>query len=298
MSWFKLDDQGHDHPKVLRAGNEAFGAWCRAGQWSSKHLTEGVIPREVALTIAPLKVWSRLLSVGLLDEHPDGWAIHDFLTYNPTSEQVRSERARKAKNVADHRERRRSAKASVTNPVTDHVTGYTDGNLRPLLPGRNHGPDPDPDPDPEITTTTPPRARTTAERVFCLVGDAMRGVDLQELEQVSGRIGKALDAMAPELLWPDLDAEVSGWISDARLKAAAGRDRGDHWSSERLLLAVEAKAMQRIRFRPKDARNERERDRANGPKSSQRGQSGPEDAEELARSYAEDWARARAEAAQ
>ena len=152
MSWFKLDDQGHDHPKVLRAGNEAYGAWCRAGQWSSKHLTEGVIPREVALTIAPLKVWSRLLSVGLLEEHPDGWVIHDFLTYNPTSEHVRSERARKAKNVSDHRARQRSAKATSAQAITAPVTGYTACNLRPLLPGGNHGPDPDP-----LNPLNPPR---------------------------------------------------------------------------------------------------------------------------------------------
>lgn len=260
MSWFKLDDQGHDHPKVLKAGNEAFGAWCRAGQWSSKHLTEGIIPREVALTIAPVRVWDRLLAVGLLDQHPDGWAMHDFLAYNPRADEVRAERARKAKNVAEHRSRKRG----VTDPVTAHVTGYMPGKL----PARNHGPDPDPDPS-STTTTTYARAGAARE-VFDRLADSTRGADLDVMGEVADRLGRALDALAPELRWPDLGAEVASWIADARLQAAAAKDRGDYWSPDRLVTAIDKKAQQRIRFRPKDARLERERDRM-GPTSSSRG---------------------------
>jgi hypothetical protein len=91
MAWFKLAGEGAFHAKVLVAGNEAYGAWCRAGQWSSQHLTEGRIPRAVALTIAPEEVWARLVSAtgggshGLVEASADGWVIHDFLDWNPSA---------------------------------------------------------------------------------------------------------------------------------------------------------------------------------------------------------------------
>lgn len=120
MSWFKLDDQAYDHPKFMRAGNEAIGAWCRAGMWSSKHLTDGVVPREIALTIAPAKVWAHLVSVGLLDAHPDGYAIHDYLDWNPSRATVLAERKRKATNMSRYRD--------VSGPVVDHKTDHKDGH--------------------------------------------------------------------------------------------------------------------------------------------------------------------------
>jgi hypothetical protein len=94
MAWFRLDDQGAFHAKVLAAGNDAYGAWCRAGQWSSGHGTEGRIPRSTALTVARQKVWDRLVATGLCESlGDDGWQIHDFLDWNPTVEEVDGRRA-------------------------------------------------------------------------------------------------------------------------------------------------------------------------------------------------------------
>lgn len=99
MAWFRIDDQAAFHAKVLMAGNEAYGAWCRAGAWSSGHGTNGRIPRAVALTIAPERVWKRLVEArlepggnGLAVLVEDGWQIHDFLDWNPSAEEVRAER--------------------------------------------------------------------------------------------------------------------------------------------------------------------------------------------------------------
>jgi len=84
MSWFRLDDQGAFHPKVVKAGNEVYGAWCRAGQWCSAYSPSGYIPEEVAHVIAPPKVWQRALESGLLDPvDGPGYQIHDFNEYNP-----------------------------------------------------------------------------------------------------------------------------------------------------------------------------------------------------------------------
>lgn len=159
MAWFRVDDQAAFHAKILMAGNEAFGALVRAGAWSSAHGTDGLIPRAVALTIAPARVWRRLVEAklhdggnGLAVETPSGWQIHDYLAWNPSAEQVRSERARKAANVASFRAR----KQGVTSRVTDDVTGNVAGSKSV----RNHGPIPIPIPKPDLD---PPQSPPLAD---------------------------------------------------------------------------------------------------------------------------------------
>ncbi len=141
MTWFKVDDQSSFHPKIMKAGNEAWGAVCRAGAWSSNHGTDGQISWEIALRIGSKPVWNRAEKSGLIERVTDeGFWIHDFLHWNPSAEATRAERARKAKNIADLRARR---KAPSPPPVTEPVTGDI-GKVQPVT---YHGPDPDPDPD-------------------------------------------------------------------------------------------------------------------------------------------------------
>lgn len=144
MTWFRLDDGGTFHPKVLSAGNEAWGALCRAGQWCAKHLTDGKIPCEVAHAIAKKGVWTRLISAGLVEEiGADFYLLHDYLQWNLSREEVIAGRERKAKNIRDYRQRRKApVERSVTTPVTGNVTGYKPATE----PAGNRGPYPDPDP--------------------------------------------------------------------------------------------------------------------------------------------------------
>ncbi len=99
MSWFRLDDQGAFHAKVVQAGNEAYGAWCRAGQWSCAQLTEGRVPRSTALAIAPLRVWKKLVEAkgtsefGLVEAVGDDFLLHDFLDWNPSAAEELAKRA-------------------------------------------------------------------------------------------------------------------------------------------------------------------------------------------------------------
>lgn len=92
MSWFRLEGRGAFHHKVLSAGNEAYGAWCRAGQWSSDQLTDGRVPSAVAEQIAKPKVWAKLVEARLAHAIEGGYQIHDFLDFNPSSEQERAKR--------------------------------------------------------------------------------------------------------------------------------------------------------------------------------------------------------------
>ena len=112
MAWFRADDGLPFHRKVLRAGNEAVGAWVRAGAWSSSpaNLTDGWIPAEVCAQIAPPRVWAKLREVGLTEAPADGLdgeQIHDFLDYNPSAESVRGKRSEWAQKKANWREKRR-----------------------------------------------------------------------------------------------------------------------------------------------------------------------------------------------
>lgn len=96
MSWFKVDDQSPFHPKVLAAGNEAWGAFCRMGAWSSAHRREGYISEGGAATITTKKVLQRLMDAGLLHKEEGGYRLHDYLDYNPTADQDKAKRDARA----------------------------------------------------------------------------------------------------------------------------------------------------------------------------------------------------------
>lgn len=96
MTWFKVDDKFHSHPKTLMAGNAAVGLFVRLGSWSGEHGTNGVIPKAVALSFGGKREVQSLVSAGLLDPTDDGWVIHDFLDYNPSAEKVADVRSKRA----------------------------------------------------------------------------------------------------------------------------------------------------------------------------------------------------------
>jgi hypothetical protein len=68
---FRLDGKHVFHAKILLAGNEAYGAWCRAWQWASANGGDGVIPVLVAEQIAPDTVWQKLITIGLIESRAD-----------------------------------------------------------------------------------------------------------------------------------------------------------------------------------------------------------------------------------
>lgn len=92
MSWARLDDGLHSHPKFLRlmvAGADGFaalGLWTAALTYAAGH-TGGFVPREWAVMTCreQLDGWAKLLvDAGLWTPVEDGWQIHDYLDYNPS----------------------------------------------------------------------------------------------------------------------------------------------------------------------------------------------------------------------
>lgn len=116
MTWFKVDDTAHTHPKILKAGNAAVGLWLRCGAFSAQHLTDGIVPGSVAAMSGTTPQINKLVRVGLW--HPHGhtcprcpqpaegdYLMHDYLAYNPTRAEVLDARERAAEKKRRQRQR-------------------------------------------------------------------------------------------------------------------------------------------------------------------------------------------------
>lgn len=142
MPYFQVDDCLPFHRKVLRAGNEAMGAWVRAGAWSScpANLTEGWIPAEVCAQIAPPRVWTKLRAAGLTEDPSDGRGgeqLHDFITYNPTADAVRAKRKAWAQKKANQRAKPNMSPGDIGGDTDEDTSGESPSSSRgsPPLPG-------------------------------------------------------------------------------------------------------------------------------------------------------------------
>lgn len=207
---FVVDDQSAFHAKILKAGNEAWGVYCRAGAWSSAlaNLTEGHIPPEVCASMAPPEVWARLRTVGLTEPPADGSPgeqIHDYLKYNPTAASVRAKLEAHRERSKRWRDGSRDARVTRHQPVTEsardaHVT-------RIVTPD----PDPLPLPDPKID---PHRAR---EASVVLSGTTPPVA-------IAPSVVRAPEGLEPDLLAlaADLEAEGSDLGRDVRERVAKG----------------------------------------------------------------------------
>ena len=113
MTWFKLSDKFHDHPKVMRAGNAATGLWVRCCTYSADQRSDGRVPMEVAHTYGARRDIDRLTSAGLWVVVDDEYWVPSFLTYNPSREQLEQEAAKALARQNKWRDKR------MNNGVTD-----------------------------------------------------------------------------------------------------------------------------------------------------------------------------------
>jgi hypothetical protein len=107
MSWAKVDDKLHAHPKAARAGLEALGlhllAMSHVAAYETNGHVEATFPNQKAGERAGTLV-DRLVSSGLWEVNGydgDGWIIHDWLKYNPS--RVQAKRLAKQRQAAGKR---------------------------------------------------------------------------------------------------------------------------------------------------------------------------------------------------
>jgi hypothetical protein len=98
VTWFKVDDGFHSHPKTAAASLAAIGLWTVAGAWCGNHLTDGNIPHRIAeqLSRGAVELADELVDCGLWRRTRSGYRFHDWPTYQPSSKAVKQIRALRA----------------------------------------------------------------------------------------------------------------------------------------------------------------------------------------------------------
>lgn len=107
MSWFKVDDTAHTHPKLRGAGTAAIGLWTLGGSYAAQYLTDGRVHAPFVKANGTAPQIKKLVAAGLWHPanhacprcpQPDNgdYQIHDYLIYNPTRVKVMAERERAA----------------------------------------------------------------------------------------------------------------------------------------------------------------------------------------------------------
>jgi hypothetical protein len=174
MTWFKVDDTFHSHPKVLAAPPAALGLWVVAGAWCSANLTDGFVPDYVLPRLLPdaAQLAGQLATAGLWRRAKGGYRFHDWSVYQPTKEEATAAREKKSSGAAlgNHRrwhtgKGRQDANCAFCQqkPPSDNRSGTdrttdtgTDRQANPPDPAR-------PDPNRGGTSTTSTYDRTSAD---------------------------------------------------------------------------------------------------------------------------------------
>ena len=134
MSWVRIDDQFFAHPKVVGLSKDAKLLYLASITYSSQQLTDGRVPAGAVRVIAAfagvddLGAIPELLDADLWERIPDGYAIHDYLDYQPAAETVRHERASARERMAVLRAARREGPAP---NGTDHPSNNGSAHVRP-----------------------------------------------------------------------------------------------------------------------------------------------------------------------
>ena len=132
MTYIKLDDAFHLHPKVVRLSDAAYRLYVGMLCYCSSQLTDGIVP---AMAIHSLhqrhrKPLEELQAAGLVDASGDAWAVHDYLQHQRSraeielqrdAARVRAKRGRSSREVREPEVRDRVQRQSVTHPVPDRA---------------------------------------------------------------------------------------------------------------------------------------------------------------------------------
>lgn len=84
MSWGKVDDRLHSHPKWRRASKGARALWTTALSWCSSFPSDGIVPRHMLAVLDGTAAEARaLVDAGLWLTCDEGWRFHQWEERNP-----------------------------------------------------------------------------------------------------------------------------------------------------------------------------------------------------------------------
>ena len=94
--WIKIDDQIAHHPKFMAAGPLASWLWVCGMSYCARYRTDGFIPASCLDTLGSVKHPERhapiLVGVGLWEAADQGWRVHDYHEFQPSSDAVEQTR--------------------------------------------------------------------------------------------------------------------------------------------------------------------------------------------------------------
>ena len=106
------------------------GVWVLAGSWAMSSETDGFVPTSVLSRWGTPKDAAALVAVGLwyVDrrEGEDGWAFHDWLTYQPDARTLRLVREAESKAGSKGNHMRWHARRKVFDPECQHCINHRD----------------------------------------------------------------------------------------------------------------------------------------------------------------------------
>ncbi len=151
MTWFRLDDGFWCHPKTMAVSDAAAGLLVKMGCYSSHQLTDGWVPAVALPRISCSDDYRPALEeleragfvTAEVRDGKEGYQIHDFCDYNPSREDVLSERRKKAeagrsgglRSAEARRSKTPSTCSSTTSSTTEADTKHTGSegfNPRPV----------------------------------------------------------------------------------------------------------------------------------------------------------------------
>lgn len=234
MTWFKIDDGFHSHPKVLEAGNEAVGLYVRCGAYCAQHLTDGFVPTTVVLLYGSADLAGVLVRVHLWIPVTGGWRMNDYLTYNRSREHVQKDRA----DAAERQRRAREARALADqqkqgNDEYSHASSHTvtiddcHAVTDPVTNGVSHGPVTGPGvtrprPDPSLKETT--RSFVQTGTTSSAVADVDRFPEFWTIYPNKKAKQPALRAWAKALKKVSADVIITGAVGYAAYVKAQNKD--------------------------------------------------------------------------
>lgn len=134
MGWVKLDTGFFRNPKVMRARPQTQLLFLATLCWAGEQATDGHVSHQALRRVAAELEQSRskdradeLVALGLWEEQPEGWLIHDFLLWQDSAEDRAYQAERNRGKQQRFRDRRRS------NPVSNPVTKGSSNRLRDRL---------------------------------------------------------------------------------------------------------------------------------------------------------------------
>lgn len=122
MTWFKVDDSFHSHPKVMVTSPAALGLWLVAGTWSAANLTDGLVPAQALPRLLPDSeaLAKELVAVGLWEHADGGYQFHNWTNYQPDAASLRAKRGKESASGREGNHRRWHVARKVRVPECEY----------------------------------------------------------------------------------------------------------------------------------------------------------------------------------